>query len=95
MKQREFDVVVWGATGFTGKWVAKHLYENYPQDKLRWAIAGRNLDKMDSVREFIGDTKAQVSWKEGERKGQPAYKLAIPFPSFLLFNIDFEPRTGS
>ncbi|MFT7527996.1 MAG: short subunit dehydrogenase-like uncharacterized protein [Arenicella sp.] len=60
MKQREFDVVVWGATGFTGKWVAKHLYENYPQDKLRWAIAGRNPDKMDSAREFIGDTKGQT-----------------------------------
>ena len=60
MKQREFDVMVWGATGFTGKWVAKHLYENYPQDKLRWAIAGRNPDKMDSVREFVGDTKGQI-----------------------------------
>lgn len=60
MAKREYDVVVWGATGFTGKWVAKHLFEHYPQSQLRWAIAGRNPDKLDDVREFIGDTDASV-----------------------------------
>lgn len=60
MADREFDVVVWGATGFTGKWVARHLFEHYPQTKLRWAIAGRNPQKLDDVRDFIGDTDGQV-----------------------------------
>ncbi|MBT8115174.1 MAG: saccharopine dehydrogenase NADP-binding domain-containing protein [Arenicella sp.] len=55
MADREFDVVVWGATGFTGKWVARHLFDNYPQTKLRWAIAGRNQQKLDDVHDFIGD----------------------------------------
>jgi len=60
MSTREFDVVVWGATGFTGKWVAKHLFDHYPQDQLKWAIAGRNPEKMEQVREFIGDSDAAV-----------------------------------
>ena len=61
MTNRQYDVVVWGATGFTGKWVAKHLFDHYPQSELRWAIAGRNLQKMDDVRAFIGDTESNVA----------------------------------
>lgn len=60
MSEKKFDVIVWGATGFTGKWVAKHLFTNYPQAKLRWAIAGRNAEKMDEVREFVGDKDSSV-----------------------------------
>lgn len=60
MADKNYDVIVWGATGFTGKWVVKHLFDNYPQDKLKWAIAGRNEQKMDEVRAFIGDTNSLV-----------------------------------
>lgn len=60
MSSRKYDVVVWGATGFTGKWVAKHLFDHYPQDQLRWAIAGRNEGKLDDVHEFIGDSTKTV-----------------------------------
>jgi len=55
-----FDVVIWGATGFTGKWVAKHLHENYSNSDLTWAIAGRNIEKLVEVRKFIGDTDESV-----------------------------------
>jgi short subunit dehydrogenase-like uncharacterized protein len=53
---KKYDVVVWGATGFTGEWVAKHLFDNYPQSELKWAIAGRNQVKLDGVHAFIGDS---------------------------------------
>ena len=47
---RAYDVVVWGATGFTGKLVAEYLNENYADpSRLKWAIAGRNRDKLASV----------------------------------------------
>ena len=59
--KREFDVVVWGATGFTGKWVAKHLYDHYTQDTLRWAVAGRNANKIDELRDFIGDKEKEIT----------------------------------
>lgn len=60
MADNKYDVIVWGATGFTGKWVAKHLYDTYSQGELKWAIAGRNEAKMDDVRAFIGDDSGEV-----------------------------------
>lgn len=51
MSAREFDVIVWGATGFTGKLVVEYLAQTYGVDgALRWAIAGRNRDKLETVR---------------------------------------------
>lgn len=47
---RPFDVVVWGATGFTGRLVVEYLCQNYPQGgALKWAAAGRNAGKLDDV----------------------------------------------
>jgi short subunit dehydrogenase-like uncharacterized protein len=52
---KQFDIVVYGATGFTGRLVAEYLAAQYKNDKqLRWAMAGRSLDKLKSVREAIG-----------------------------------------
>jgi short subunit dehydrogenase-like uncharacterized protein len=51
---REFDVIVWGATGFTGTLVAEYLLRQYGSDgDLRWAIAGRSLDKLDELRDSL------------------------------------------
>ncbi len=48
----EFDIVVFGASGFTGRLVAEYLAEQYPSG-LKWAMAGRNLDKLAAVRDEI------------------------------------------
>src|SRR6478736_5296157 len=51
----KFDIVVYGATGFTGQLVAEYLATHYRDDKrLTWAMAGRSLDKLKSVRDAIG-----------------------------------------
>ncbi|MBP1092256.1 saccharopine dehydrogenase family protein [Bradyrhizobium diazoefficiens] len=55
MSSAKFDIVVYGATGFTGQLVAEYLAAHYKDDKaLKWAMAGRSLDKLKSVREAIG-----------------------------------------
>ncbi len=52
---REFDVVVWGATGFTGKLVAEYLMERYGIGRdLRWALGGRSQAKLEAVRAGLG-----------------------------------------
>ena len=52
---KKFDIVVYGATGFTGQLVAEYLASRYKNDKdLKWAMAGRSLDKLKSVREAVG-----------------------------------------
>jgi short subunit dehydrogenase-like uncharacterized protein len=51
MEQRDFDVIVWGASGFTGALVVEYLAQTYGVDgTLRWAIAGRNREKLETVR---------------------------------------------
>ena len=48
---RDFDLIVWGATGFTGQLVVEYLANTYGVDgDLRWAIAGRNQAKLQQVR---------------------------------------------
>jgi short subunit dehydrogenase-like uncharacterized protein len=51
----KFDIVVYGATGFTGQLVAEYIAAQYANDKeLKWAMAGRSLDKLKSVCHAIG-----------------------------------------
>jgi short subunit dehydrogenase-like uncharacterized protein len=51
----DFDIIVYGATGYTGRLVAEHLLKTYGVGKdLAWAIAGRNAGKLAEVRAEIG-----------------------------------------
>jgi short subunit dehydrogenase-like uncharacterized protein len=55
MSSSKFDIVVYGATGFTGQLVAEYLATQYRGDgDLKWAMAGRSKDKLVSVRDAIG-----------------------------------------
>ncbi|MGI8900345.1 MAG: saccharopine dehydrogenase NADP-binding domain-containing protein, partial [Nocardioides sp.] len=49
---RELDLVLFGATGFTGGLTAEYLARNAPAD-CRWALAGRNPAKLEHVRERL------------------------------------------
>jgi len=54
MSEREFDVIVFGASGYTGKLVAEYMGKEYGNDEsIRWAIAGRNKDKLSSVKKDL------------------------------------------
>src|SRR3954463_7228653 len=55
MSSSKFDIVVYGATGFTGQLVAEYLAAQYKGDaSLKWAMAGRSKDKLAAVRDVIG-----------------------------------------
>ncbi|GAB1508667.1 saccharopine dehydrogenase family protein [Actinophytocola sp. KF-1] len=51
---REFDVVLFGATGFTGGLTAEYLAAHAPNG-CRWAIAGRSREKLLAVRERLAE----------------------------------------
>ena len=47
---KKYDFIVFGATGFTGKLVVEYLVERYlGNPEIKWALAGRNLEKLKSV----------------------------------------------
>jgi short subunit dehydrogenase-like uncharacterized protein len=48
---REFDIIVYGATGYTGRLVAEYLKS---KTGLKWAMAGRSADKLAEVRALVG-----------------------------------------
>ena len=50
MMDRDYDVVIYGATGFVGSRAAEYLAEHGQRDKLRWAIAGRDRRKLEAIK---------------------------------------------
>jgi short subunit dehydrogenase-like uncharacterized protein len=66
-EEREFDVILYGASGFTGKFAVEHIAKTYlqkgkPADPiLRWAVAGRSQSALEKVvKEICGDDRATL-----------------------------------
>ena len=55
MNPKPHDLIVFGATGFTGRLVAEYLHATYGVGRdVKWAMAGRSLDKLKRVRNELG-----------------------------------------
>jgi short subunit dehydrogenase-like uncharacterized protein len=46
---REFDLVIFGATGFTGQFVVEEVARTVQNDSIKWAVAGRNKEKLSEA----------------------------------------------
>ncbi len=58
---REFDLIVWGASGFTGRLVAEYLFQKYGVNQsIKWAMAGRNLAKLEKIRASVADDTVPI-----------------------------------
>lgn len=80
------DVVLFGATGFTGKLVAEYLSAN--AQGVRWAIAGRNREKLEAIKRdlgaadlpiLIGDSSDAASLREIVRQTQVVCTTVGPY----------------
>lgn len=60
MKNREFDIVVFGATSFVGKLVCDYLVNEYTEPNLSWAMAARSKSKLQALKESLGVKAASV-----------------------------------
>ncbi len=51
MGSKRFNVVVFGATGYTGQFVSEELHriQNEVRKDLKWAAAGRNMSKVENI----------------------------------------------
>ncbi len=56
--KRNFDVIVYGATGFVGRQTARYIADHAAG--LRWAIAGRSAAKLDALRRELGQTSPGI-----------------------------------
>ena len=58
MSKRTFEIVIWAATGFTGRLVMEYMAETYGIDgELNWAVAARNAVKLAEVKREIFERK--------------------------------------
>ena len=61
IQKREYDIIIFGASGFTGKLVAEYLFKNYGVNKdLKWAISGRDFSKLEVIRSEIADNSLPI-----------------------------------
>ena len=73
---KDLDIVVYGATGFTGKLCVKYLTENAKD--LRWAIAGRNSIKLSQVAiRFSPKTETLVADGDDEKALDAITRLSL------------------
>ncbi|NES25035.1 MAG: saccharopine dehydrogenase [Symploca sp. SIO3E6] len=54
MNERAYDVILYGATGFVGKQTVQYFANYAPTKDVRWAIAGRDRQKLESVKAQVG-----------------------------------------
>ena len=57
---KKFDIIIWGATSFTGKLVTEYIFKKYGSSKIKWAIAGRNLKKLEKIRYQVADENIPI-----------------------------------
>jgi len=67
---RQYELVLLGATGYTGKITAEWISTNLPTD-LKWAIAGRNAKKLQNV----VDELKQLN-PSRQQPGKPSFSIA-------------------
>ena len=83
----KFDIVVYGATGFTGRLVAEYLAAHYTGNGApKWAMAGRSMDKLASVRDAIG-APADTALIEADASDPASLKAMVDQSSSVLSTV--------
>ena len=60
MKNKEFDLIVYGATSFVGQIVCRYLCNEYREPNFTWAMAARSESRLNELREFLGAQASQI-----------------------------------
>lgn len=84
MQNRDFDVVLYGASGFTGKQTVEYFARNLKPGELRWAIAGRNRQKLEAVKAEIGGAVKDVAVLVADSQDQAAVDAIVSRTRVML-----------
>jgi short subunit dehydrogenase-like uncharacterized protein len=55
--EKSYDIIIWGASGFTGRLVIDYIHQNQSKSNLTWAVAGRNESKL---KEILGEREVPI-----------------------------------
>ena len=86
-KSSEFDFVVYGATGFTGKLVVEYLQAKYSDNnEINWAMAGRSLEKLNQVKTDLGVSNS-VKFLEVDSNDQASIEKMMKMTDCVLTTV--------
>ncbi len=95
-RNREFDVVMWGATGFTGRLVAEYLLGRYGiGGELKWAMAGRDMRKLEEVRAGLGKYSDQIPLLTADSHDRPSLDSMVGRTAVVCSTVGPFARHGS
>ena len=49
MVEKEYDLIIHGATGFTGQLICEYIYKHNDSKSINWAISGRSISKLEPI----------------------------------------------
>ena len=84
MPERQYDVVLYGASGFTGRQTVQYFARNTRPSDVRWAIAGRNRQALEAVREQAGENARSVDVLVADAQDQRAVDAIVSQTRVLL-----------
>lgn len=70
---KDFDLVLLGPTGYTGRLCAEHIVQHLPTD-LKWALAGRSYEKVEKVAKDI----KQLNPDRADPRNYPLQTTTLP-----------------
>ncbi|MBZ5504454.1 MAG: saccharopine dehydrogenase NADP-binding domain-containing protein [Acidobacteriia bacterium] len=84
MSQRQYDVVLYGASGFTGRQTVEYFAGNTHQSEVRWAIAGRNRQALEAARAQAGEDAQSADILVADAHDQQAVDVIVSRTRILL-----------
>ncbi len=95
MSSREFGVVVYGATGYTGRLVCEYLNKQYGVNgDVKWAMAGRSEEKLKQVRDEMG-IPAEVPFVVADANNPDSVKAMVESTQVVLTTVGPYQKYGS
>ena len=106
MSERIYDVVIWGASGFTGRLVVEYMYRAYGRSgDVRWAVAGRNEQKLQQVLQdtgcssnipiLIADSSDEASLRSLAEQTKVVCTTVGPYAKYGSLLVQFCAETGT
>ncbi len=93
---RELDLVLWGATGFTGRLVAAHLLARHgARGGLRWALGGRSRPKLEALRRELGEAAGDLPLVVGDGEDEASMGVLAARTRVVCTTVGPYARYGS
>lgn len=84
MPDRQYDVVLYGASGFTGRQTVQYFARNTRPSDVRWAIAGRNRQALEAARQQAGENAGAINILVADAQDQQAIDAIVSKTRVLL-----------